>query len=172
MLPIDWCRNIRNDNALVLPAHSPTIHCCGQPIRRGGDSAISRSGFYPVVPQCPSATTRLIQGNQLSGLTDAEPGLSHLSSSLLRSAGSWDPPTRSRSSFWCCTPPSESPACSNQIWISQQRRAGAVRRSRSPRSGPTNQGRDGHVVHRWPPGFGPDLGHVDELAEMIIAPAR
>jgi hypothetical protein len=34
LLPIDWCRNIRNDNALVLPANSPTIHCCGQPIRR------------------------------------------------------------------------------------------------------------------------------------------
>jgi hypothetical protein len=37
-------------HALVLPANSPTIHCCGQPIRRGGDSAISRLGFDPVVP--------------------------------------------------------------------------------------------------------------------------
>jgi hypothetical protein len=39
LLPIDWCRNIRNDNALVLPANSPTIHCCGQPILRGGDKS-------------------------------------------------------------------------------------------------------------------------------------
>src|SRR5215217_2239634 len=35
-------------HALVLPANSPTIHYCGQPIRRGGDNAISRLGFYPL----------------------------------------------------------------------------------------------------------------------------
>jgi hypothetical protein len=102
---IDWCRNIRNDNAVVLPANSPTIHCCGQPIRRGGDSAISRARTASI-QLCRNVLLRqlrLIQGNQLRGLTDAEPGLSYLSSSLLRSAGSWDP-TRSRSSFWCCTP--------------------------------------------------------------------
>src|SRR5215204_3398414 len=49
-------------HALVLPANSPTIHCCVQPIRRGGDSAISRLGFYPVVPQCTSATPPLDTG--------------------------------------------------------------------------------------------------------------
>jgi hypothetical protein len=63
------------------------------PIRRRFTVAANQSGAAETVPYRGRASIqscrnilleqpRLIQGNQLSGLTDAEPGLSHLSSSL------------------------------------------------------------------------------------------
>jgi hypothetical protein len=98
--------------------------------------------------QYPSATTPPDTGNQLSGLTDAELGLSHLSSSLLRSADSWDPPTR-RSSFGVAS----SAQNRQRVLIEygpQRRRSAAPSRSGSQRSRSARRGEGGHVVESRP----------------------
>jgi hypothetical protein len=143
------------------------------PIRRRFTVAANQSGATETVPYRARASIqscrnvllrqpRLIQGNQLRGLTDAEPGLSHLSSRLLRSAGSWDPQLEVGAASGVALLPSESPACSNQIWISattswsstlQQIAAKWTHESRS----------------RWP--RGPPLGRLDLVSERAPAVA-
>ena len=55
---------------------------CYPPIRRRFTVASNQSGAAETVPDRAWASIRLIQGNRLSRLIDAEPGLSHLSASL------------------------------------------------------------------------------------------